>query len=113
MKKIRLAIIGTNGIGHAHAKALQSCQGVELTACAARTRASAERFAATYNVPTITTRAVTIADRDDVDAVVICTPNKHHAPQTLAMLKAGKDVLLEKPMAMNVKEAEEWLDEGK
>ncbi|HUT52917.1 MAG TPA: Gfo/Idh/MocA family oxidoreductase [bacterium] len=104
MKKIRVAIIGVRGIGRRHARAVLAGGG-RITACAARTRESAERFAEEFNVPRATTNALSLARAGDVDAAVICTPNKYHAPYALAFMEAGKDVLLEKPMAMNAREA--------
>ncbi len=49
-------------------------------------------------------------ERDDVDAVYIATPNAFHAALSVAALEHGKHVLLEKPFAMNVREAEHVLD---
>ncbi|MBO4632885.1 MAG: Gfo/Idh/MocA family oxidoreductase [Lentisphaeria bacterium] len=46
----------------------------------------------------------------DVDAVIIATPNSLHYPQTLAALNAGKHVLVEKPMASTIAEADEMID---
>lgn len=46
----------------------------------------------------------------EVDAVIIATPNSLHYPQTLAALKAGKHVLVEKPMASSIAEADEMID---
>ena len=103
MEKVRLAIIGTRGIGMRHAEAALAAGGAEITACAAKTRESAEFFAEKYDVPFATTNYLSIASRDDVDAVVICTPNTFHSPYPLAMMRAGKDVLLEKPMAVNAR----------
>ncbi len=105
MKKLRLAIIGVNGIGRVHARAALATGAVEITACVARTRASAASFADEFKVGFATTSKLAVANRPDVDAAVICTPNKHHAPYALALLRAGKDVLIEKPMAMNASEA--------
>jgi len=106
VREVRLAIVGVRGIGLAHAEAALAV-GVRIVACAARSRESAEWFADKYDVPFATTRATSIARRSDVDAVVIATPNKFHAPYAVAMLESGKDVLLEKPMAMNAREAAE------
>ena len=48
--------------------------------------------------------------RDDLDAVVVGTPNSLHHPQTMAALAAGKHVLVDKPMAVSVAQAEEMRD---
>jgi predicted dehydrogenase len=105
MNKVGLAIIGTRGIGIRHAEAALAAGGAEITACAAKTKESAQLFAKKYDVPFATTNYLSIARIKDVDAVVICTPNRYHAPYTLAMLRSGKDVLLEKPMTVNTQEA--------
>lgn len=105
MKQIGVAIIGTRGIGMRHARAVLAAGGARITACAARTRQSAERFASEFDVPFSTTRAADVARRSDVHAVVVADPNAFHAPHALAMLEAGKDVLVEKPMAMDAMQA--------
>lgn len=46
----------------------------------------------------------------EIDAVVVCTPNRYHAPYTVAALEAGKHVLCEKPMATTLEEARAMLD---
>src|SRR4051812_37709104 len=48
--------------------------------------------------------------RPDVDAVVLATPHSAHRPETLAAVKAGKHIFLEKPMALNKAECREMID---
>ncbi|HEY8421008.1 MAG TPA: Gfo/Idh/MocA family oxidoreductase [Thermoclostridium sp.] len=51
-----------------------------------------------------------LLDCREIDAVSVCTPNKYHAPITIAALKAGKHVLCEKPMATSLEEAQQMID---
>jgi len=104
MKKLRVAIVGTGFIGHYHARAVAN-YGAELVVACAIPPAVVEKFAATYAIPNITCEAKDVARRDDIDAVILSLPNKFHAPYAIMMLKAGKDVIVEKPMAMNLAEA--------
>lgn len=48
-----------------------------------------------------------LIDQDDVDVVLVANPNAYHAAVTLAAMEAGKHVLVEKPMCMNLREADE------
>jgi len=66
-----------------------------------RAKAASERFG---GVPWFTD-VEPLLERDDVDAVYIATPTIAHAPQALAAIKAGKHVLVEKPLAMTAAEA--------
>ena len=110
MKKVRVGVIGV-GMGSTHINGYQKDGRVELAAVCdvneSRLRAAAERF----GVPA--DRLYTDADemfrKADLDAVSVVTPNKFHAPLTLAAFKAGLHVLCDKPMAMTVKEAEQML----
>lgn len=103
-KKIRIGVIGCGFIGAYHARAVMACKDAELVAAAARTSSSLKRFSSQFPVPFTTTRTEELAAMPDLDAVAIGTPNALHAPQAMQMLKAGKHVLLEKPMAMNAAE---------
>ena len=108
MEKIRIAMIGTGYIADYHARGVLAQPDVEITAVAAATPASVERFAGKYNIKgVLTTNVLQLAAREDIDAVIISTPNKYHAPYALTFLDQGKDVFLEKPMAMNVAEGQE------
>ncbi len=110
MKNIRVALIGAGYIADYHARGLQSISGVEIVAVAALTFDSAHKFSQKYNIKLATDEALSLATNNEIDAVVISTPNKFHAPYAIEFLKNGKDVFLEKPMAMNAKEGKEIAD---
>ena len=104
MKQIKVALIGAGYIANYHARGLQAIPGVEIVAVAAVPLKSAQDFAAKYGIKTATDDALSLAARADIDAVVIATPNKFHAPYAIEFLNNGKDVFLEKPMAMSAEE---------
>ncbi len=54
-----------------------------------------------------------ILDNPEIEAVVVATPNKHHARLTIAALEAGKHVLCEKPMATSLEDAQKMIDTAK
>lgn len=107
MDKVRIALIGAGYIAGYHARGLQILENVEMMAVAALPIQSAQTFADKYRIKAATDDALNLAERDDIDAVIIGTPNKFHAPYAIAFMEKGKDVFLEKPMAMNVPEGEE------
>ena len=86
---LRLALLGYGFIGKMHERAAAS-SGIDVTRVC---RSSDDWHAAVH--------------ADDVDAVVIGTPNALHHPQAMAALRAGKHVLLDKPMAVTAAEGEE------
>ena len=103
-KQWRVGVIGL-GMGRGHIGEYQKHPAVKVVAIAdlneQRLKDSGEQF----KIEDRYTDAQELLDRPDIDAVSIATPNKFHAPLTLAALKAGKHVLCEKPMAMSVAEA--------
>jgi len=97
---IRLGIIGAGTIGGTHAAAAKAT-GLDV-ACVADIDAKAARsFARTHGIREAFSDPKKVFASDGVDAVVIGVPNKFHKPLAVAAMKAGKDVLLEKPMALN------------
>lgn len=104
MKQVKVALIGAGYIANYHARGLQSIPGVEIAAVAAIPLQAAQDFAAKYGIKDATDDAMSLVGRNDIDAVVIATPNKFHAPYASAFLNDGKDVFLEKPMAMSAEE---------
>ncbi len=103
---INLAIIGGGYISDFHARAVQKLPGARICTVVAKDLAIARAFADRYQVRDVDT-AESLNARPDIDAAIIATPNKFHAPYALSALERNRDVFLEKPMAINYEEAVE------
>ncbi|REK76126.1 Gfo/Idh/MocA family protein [Paenibacillus paeoniae] len=112
--KIRIGIIGAGNIGGVHAaefaKLADQC---EITAITDAYLPLAQAKADQYGIGAVAATPEELITRDDVDAVIIGVPNQHHAPLAIQALKAGKHVLLEKPMGINSDAAREILKASK
>lgn len=104
MEKFRFAILGCGLIGDIHAQAILSHPDAELYAMCDVSRERAEEYASRYGARAFTSYDELLAD-PNVDAVSICTPSGMHADQAITALRAGKHVLLEKPMALTSRDA--------
>src|SRR5215469_7140980 len=78
----------------------------KIVAVAARNRKRAEEFAAAHRIGRVHDTYQQVIDDPEVDAIYNPLPNSHHCEWTIAALRAGKDVLCEKPIASNAVEAE-------
>ena len=105
MKKLRVAIVGAGYIANYHARAIANAGNAELVLACGLPLEAVEKFARTHGISEVTTEAKDVARRDDLDAVILALPNRFHAPYAALMLKSGKDVMVEKPMAVNLAEA--------
>ncbi len=103
---MRVALFGSGWIMDYHARGVLEHPDGELVAAANWREESLAALAARHGIPRTTTRWRGLADDPGVDAVIIGTPNSLHAPQAIACLEAGKHVLVEKPMARTLAEAE-------
>jgi predicted dehydrogenase len=111
MKKVRYGIIGYGVFAERTiAPAILESPNSELVAIQKRSLAAAKEKAQLINVPLAFDSAEALVKHPDVDAVFIVSANSLHGPETLIAARAGKHVLVEKPMAMNVTEAETMID---
>lgn len=111
MKTIGVAIIGCGGITlQNHLPGLALCPDTKVTALCDADVGTLERARQQTGVPVASTDYAEIVKRDDVQAVIIATPNFTHGPIALAAIAAGKHVLCEKPIAMSIAEAREMFD---
>ena len=106
---MRIAVVGAGFIAGAHAAAAASLPDVEVVAVSDPDAAAAARFATTWGARVLPD-VEDLLRADDVDAVVVCTPNDTHAELALAAAAAGKHVLLEKPMALSAASARSVAD---
>jgi predicted dehydrogenase len=96
-REYRFGIIGLGMISHFHARAIQAMQGGRLVAVASRSKAKAEAFAKQYGFETLGSYRA-LVERDDIDAVTICTPSGAHLEPAVMAARNGKHVLCEKPL---------------
>lgn len=110
-KKLRVGIIGTGGIAGAHIKQYVTFPDVEIVAMAdlipGKCQAFCEKHGVDYSNIHFYTDHQSMLDNEQLDAVSICTYNTTHAECTIAALKAGVNVLLEKPFTVTLEEAVE------
>ena len=103
------AIVGTGMVARYHAQAIRSTDGTHLAAVCradAARRAEAEKE---LGAPCSESYEALLA-RPDVDAVCLCTPSGLHAAQAVQAARAGKHVLVEKPMALTLEDAASMID---
>ena len=104
MGKTRIAVVGAGLIGQAHMRVAQASPTVSLSAVIDPAPAAAAR-AARAGVPLYMSLEELLA-RDKPDGVVLAVPNQLHVPYALKCLQVGLPMLLEKPVAPTVAEAE-------
>jgi predicted dehydrogenase len=109
MSKLRLAVIGVGHLGQVHARLLGQVDGIELIGvvdpvATARSPIGAELKVATYaeHVPLL----------GQIDAAIIATPSSLHYGVALDLLRHGVHVFIEKPMTLNVGDADELIAEA-
>ncbi len=102
---VGFAIVGAGMVAHYYAEAIAKTPGAQLVAVCRADPARVVETEARFGVPCEASNAVLLA-RTDVEVVCICTPSGLHAEQTLAAAQAGKHVLVEKPMALTLADAD-------
>jgi predicted dehydrogenase len=111
-QKLRWAVVGTGDISHAIVPDLQRVDGNQVSAVASRSTSRAEEFAARHGIACSYSFEDMLADQD-IDIVYIGTPHGTHADLAKQSLKAGKHVVIEKPMGLNNQEVAEVFDIGR
>ena len=112
MKKLGVAVIGTGFWGRNHARVFKELEETELLAVCDVNAERARNVAKQFGVRAYTNIGK-LLKRKDVEAVSMCVWSLNLAKETLKALKAGKHVLVEKPMATNVKQAKKLLETAK
>ncbi|OHE55336.1 MAG: hypothetical protein A2027_02390, partial [Thermodesulfovibrio sp. RBG_19FT_COMBO_41_18] len=102
-------VIGVGYLGQHHERIYSELENVELTAVVDIDKKKADAFAEKYGCKAYYDYKHIL---NEVDAVSIVTPTTTHYSIALDCIKAGKDILIEKPITMNVKEAEKLINEA-
>jgi UDP-N-acetylglucosamine 3-dehydrogenase len=108
MKKLGVAVIGTGFWGKNHARIYKELESTELVAVCDQEAERAKKVADQFSVKAFTDSARMLQD-EAIEAVSICTWSTSLAREALKALKAGKHVLVEKPMATNTRQAQKLL----
>ncbi|MCE2439518.1 MAG: Gfo/Idh/MocA family oxidoreductase [Candidatus Latescibacteria bacterium] len=107
MHTISCAIVGYGGIARFHTRAFSRIPGVRLRTVIGRRAEPAESFREAWGFDNATTSYEEALADPDIDAVVIASPSEVHYEQTRLALEAGKNVLVEIPVALSHKGAAE------
>lgn len=112
MKRLRVGIVGCGGIANGkHMPSLKNVDMADIVAFCDIKKDRAEKAAKEYGTPDAKIFTdYTELIKEDLDAVYVLTPNRWHSEITVAALEAGKNVMCEKPMAINYAEAKKMLD---
>lgn len=111
---LRVAIMGLGGYGTMVANALKDCKKAKLVGAISGTPAKLKDWQSRYGISEKNCYNYETFDQvknnPEIDAIYVTTPNALHHPQVIRIAKAGKNVICEKPMALNAKEGQEMVD---
>ena len=108
---IQIALIGAGGMGQGDAHLATSLPGVKLVAACDCYDGRLDRLKEAYGRDTFTTRDYRqIVFRNDIDAVIVATPDHWHSRISVDCLNAGKHVYCEKPMVHAIEEGQALID---
>ena len=101
MEKLGLGVIGCGQVAEEYIKAFQKDERSTVRALVSRSRASAQRYRDRYDLRcAVETDASKMLRQADVDIVVVCTPHNKHTDYAVAAARAGKHIIIEKPVAL-------------
>jgi predicted dehydrogenase len=106
MDQINVGIVGLGWVAGAHISAFNQIPGAKVTAVCSRRELNEGQLAQQFGTPLKAYRdyAAMLADQS-INVIDICTPHPFHAEQAIAAAKAGKHLIIEKPIALNYRHA--------
>lgn len=108
-KKVGIGLIGSQFVSSIHAEAFRSVPDAEILAVMSPTREHVEEFARTHHIPGHFTRLEDMLAMEEIDMVVIGAPNHVHCEITEKAAAAGKHIVVEKPLCLNLAEADRMI----
>ena len=110
MNKVRVGLIGSQFISTIHAAALQTVPQAELFAVASPSEGHARGFAEKFGIPRHFIDYRKMLELDELQMVVLGLPNDLHCQATLDAAAAGKHVVCEKPLCLNLRQADQMIE---
>ena len=110
MSRTKIGLIGAGGVANFHLRALAEIEDAEVVAIVDIVRSRAEAAAQRYGITRVHDDYQQLLSDPGVEAVIVCTPTGMHAAPTIAALKAGKHVMVEKPMDAHLEAAREMVE---
>lgn len=108
-KTLKVGVIGVGGIIKTHMPGWAESEHAEVVAASDIVEDALAAFAAEHNISKTATDPADLFNDPDIDIIDVCTPNRYHAPLTIAALNAGKHVICEKPLAITPGEIDEMI----
>ena len=103
MEELGIAIHGAGWVAGEHIRAFSNNPNAQVRLISSRTKSGAEAKRLELGLECdVTDDYADVLARDDIDVVAICTPNHLHPEETIAAAEAGKHILIEKPVALNM-----------
>jgi predicted dehydrogenase len=106
---LKVGVIGVGGIARTHMPGWAASTNAEVVAGSDISEAALQKWGAENGVSNLSAKAEDIINDPDIDIIDVCTPNRYHAPLSIAALKAGKHVICEKPLAPTPGEIREMI----
>jgi predicted dehydrogenase len=107
---LAVGLIGCGAISEFHLQAFRDHRGARVVACADVRPQAAEGRAREFDISRVFDDSTSLLDLQDLDLIDICVPPRRHLPLFLEAMHRGRHVLVEKPLGMNLAEADRMLD---
>lgn len=109
MKQVGVGVIGSQFVSSIHAESLRACPQADIRAVASPTPGNAKAFASRFAIPHHFTDYRRLLAMPEIDMVVVGVPNDLHCAITLEAAAAGKHLVMEKPLCLNLAEADRMI----
>jgi UDP-N-acetylglucosamine 3-dehydrogenase len=105
----RVGLVGTSSAAQLHMSGYKEIHNANVVSVCSRKKEHVMAFATNYNVPSFYTDYETMLEKENVDIVDICTPPYLHKDMAVRALETGRHVLCEKPIAIQLEDADEMI----
>lgn len=114
MEKSKIGVIGLGGVAQlVHLPNLAKLPNAELTSVSEINKSRLQMIADKFNVKERYSNYLEMLEKSDIEAVIVATPTSTHKEIAIECLSAGKDILIEKPLARSYQEAKQIVDAAK